>query len=167
MFVGAVERTQMPVDADLVEGIAADQRLGDLAIDGCHRLAHPFAGEPRLVAVAQLDRLAAAGGGARWHCSTAACATLQNDIDLDGRVAAAVEDLAAADTAMDRMSLMLGPPGSRAIRSRLVVVPATPNGMPAAMAMISPGPGVALGGRGRAGVLDDLRQLLGRGRLDG
>ena len=34
---------------------------------------------------------------------------------------------------------MLAPPGSRAIRSRLVVVPATPNGMPAATAMMSPG----------------------------
>ena len=62
---------------DLVEGVAAVQRLGDLAVDRGHRLAHALAGEPALVAVAQLDRLAGAGGGPRGHGRPAACAALE------------------------------------------------------------------------------------------
>src|SRR6185436_15660599 len=44
-------------------------------------------------AVAQLDRLELAGGGARGHRGAAGGARLQHHVDLDGRVAAAVDDL--------------------------------------------------------------------------
>src|SRR5262249_19148671 len=51
----------------------------------------------RLVAVAQLDRFVRAGGGAGWHRRAALGAVLEDHVDLDGRIAAAVEDLTADD----------------------------------------------------------------------
>ena len=50
-----------------------------------------------LVAVAQLERLVRAGRGAGRHGGAAHGAGLERDIDLDGRVAAAVQDLPAVD----------------------------------------------------------------------
>jgi hypothetical protein len=49
------------------------------------------------VAVAQLDRLVGAGGRARRHRGPTEGAVLEGDVDLHGRVAAAVEDLACGD----------------------------------------------------------------------
>ena len=53
----------------------------------------------RVAAVAQLDRLELAGRRARRHGRAAGRARAQRDLDLDGRVAAAVEDLAGVDAA--------------------------------------------------------------------
>jgi hypothetical protein len=50
---------------------------------------------PGIAAVAQLQRLELAGGGTRRHRGDAAGAGLQADLDLDGGIAARVEDLAA------------------------------------------------------------------------
>ena len=58
-------------------------------------LAHALAEIALLVAVAQLDGLVRAGRGARRHGGAAARAVLEDDIDLDGRIAAAVENFAA------------------------------------------------------------------------
>ena len=58
---------------------------------------HALALVARLVAVAQLDRLVGAGGGARRDRRPAHGPVLEHDVDLDRRVAAAVEDLAADD----------------------------------------------------------------------
>jgi hypothetical protein len=60
-------------------------------------LQHALAEVARLVAVAQLDGLARAGGGARGHGRAAHGAGLQQHVAFDGGVAAAVEDLAADD----------------------------------------------------------------------
>ena len=51
----------------------------------------------RLVAVAQLDRLVRAGRGAGRHGGAAHGAVLEHHVDLDRRIAAAVEDLAGDD----------------------------------------------------------------------
>ena len=85
------------VDRDLVGGVDAGQRVGDLAVDGLDRLQHALAEVAALVAVAQLDRLVRAGGGARGHGGAAEGAALQDDVDLDRRVAAAVENFARVD----------------------------------------------------------------------
>ena len=53
--------------------------------------------EIALAAVAQFDRLMRAGRGAGRHRGAAHRAVFQHDVDLDGRVAAAVEDFAADD----------------------------------------------------------------------
>ena len=57
----------------------------------------PLPPQRALVAVAQLDRLVRAGRGARRHRRAAHAAVLQRDVDLDRRIAAAVEDLAGVD----------------------------------------------------------------------
>mmetsp|Transcript_16773 Transcript_16773/g.54607 ORF Transcript_16773/g.54607 Transcript_16773/m.54607 type:complete len:458 (-) Transcript_16773:185-1558(-) len=88
----AVERTHLVVDSLLVEHRHADQLLGEDVVDRGHRLDHALAEVPRLVAVAQLVRLVDAGGGARRHRRADLDAALGDQVDLDGRVAARVED---------------------------------------------------------------------------
>ena len=73
------------------------ERLEDLAVDGLDRLLHALAEIARLVAVAQFDRLMRAGGGARRHRRAADRAVFQHHIDLDGGIAAAIENFAADD----------------------------------------------------------------------
>ena len=68
--------------------------VGDLAIDRVDRLADALAAPAALVAIAQLDRLMRAGRRARRHRRAAHAAVLQRHVDLDRRIAAAVEDLA-------------------------------------------------------------------------
>ena len=53
--------------------------------------------EVAVAAVAELDRLEGAGGGAGGHDGTAPPARGEEDLDLDGRVAAGVEDLPPDD----------------------------------------------------------------------
>jgi len=62
-----------------------------------HRLEDAFAAEALLVAVTQLDRLVLSGRRAAGHGGPAGGAARQGDVGLDGRVAAAVEDLARVD----------------------------------------------------------------------
>ena len=93
---GAVELDHRPVERALLGGAGAGQRRGDLAVDVGDRAGDALAG-PALAAVAQLDRLELAGRGARGDRGEAAGAGLQRDLDLDGRVAARVEDLARVD----------------------------------------------------------------------
>ena len=84
------------VEGALLGGAGARQRRGDLAVDVGDRLRDALAG-PGVAAVAQLDRLELAGRGARGDRGEAARAGLERDLDLDGRVAARVEDLARVD----------------------------------------------------------------------
>ncbi len=93
----AVERDHRLVDLGLRLGIHAADRVEDLAGHGRDGLLHALAEIAFLVAVAQLDRLVRAGRGAARHRGAAHRAVLQHHIDLDGRVAAAVEDFAADD----------------------------------------------------------------------
>ena len=92
----AVEVDQRAVEALLVGRVAARDRLGDLAVDVADRLRHALAAERR-AAVAQLGRLELAGGCAARHRGAPGRAGAQRELDLDGRVAAAVEDLAGVD----------------------------------------------------------------------
>ena len=62
---------------------------------------------PGLAAVAQLDRLVLAGRGAGGDRRAAERARLELDVDLDGRVAARVEDLAGVDAARSGSSQRL------------------------------------------------------------
>ena len=66
LVVGAVEVDHRPVQAGLVGGLAAGHLRRDLAVDVLHRLGDALAA-PGLAAVAQLDGLELAGGGARGH----------------------------------------------------------------------------------------------------
>jgi hypothetical protein len=91
----AVERDQRLVDLGLLLGIHTAERVVDLTVDRIDRLAHALAAVARLVAVAQLDRLVRAGGRPGRHRGAALRAVLEQDVDFDGRIAAAVEDFAA------------------------------------------------------------------------
>ena len=93
----AVERDHRLVDLALRLGVHAADGIENLAFDGGDRLLHALAEIAFLVAVAQFDRLMRAGRGAGWHRGAAARAVLEHDLDLDGRVAAAVEHFAADD----------------------------------------------------------------------
>ena len=98
----ALVRRAVEIDHDLVDlhllfGGHVTQGLEDFAVDGLNRLLHALAEIARLVAVAQLDRLMRAGGGTRGHRRPSQRAILQHDIDLDRRIAAAIENFAADD----------------------------------------------------------------------
>ena len=93
----AVERDHGLVDLDLRLGIHAAERLKNLAVDRLDRVAHALAEIALLVAVAQFDRLMGPRGSPRRHPGAAARAVLQHDIDLHGRIAAAVQNFPADD----------------------------------------------------------------------
>src|SRR6185295_20404015 len=78
-------------------GVQAEHGLGDLGVDVLHRLQHALAEVAALVAVAQLDRLARAGGRARRHGGAAHGAGFEQHVAFDGGVAAAVEDFSPDD----------------------------------------------------------------------
>ena len=86
-------------------------------VDG---LEHALAAVAVLVAVAQFDRLVLAGRGAAGHGGPADAAVLQEDIDLDGGVAAGVEDLAGLDH-LDETHVQSLSGGPRWIRGRAMV----------------------------------------------
>jgi hypothetical protein len=94
---GPVERDQSAVQRRLVGGVHARQRCGDLAVHIGHRAHHALA-LPALAAVAQLRRLELARRRSRRHGGVAVGTGAQPYLDLDGRVAAAVEDLAGVDS---------------------------------------------------------------------
>jgi hypothetical protein len=97
LVVGAVEVDQRLVEKGLLGCVEAEHRLADLGVDVLHRAQHTLAEVARLVAVAQLDRLAAAGGGARRHRGATHGARLEQHVAFDGGIAPAVENLAADD----------------------------------------------------------------------
>jgi hypothetical protein len=86
------EVDQRAIEALLVGGVAALDGLGDLAVDVAHRLRHALAAV-RVAAVAQLGGLELARGGAAGDDRAPRGARAQRELDLDGRVAPAVEHL--------------------------------------------------------------------------
>jgi hypothetical protein len=94
LVVGAVERQHLGVDEPLLAGLEAEQLRADLVEHGVDRVLDALAQVAALVAVAQLQRLVGAGGGPGGHRGTGDGAVVQTDLDLDGRIAARVEDLA-------------------------------------------------------------------------
>ncbi len=93
----AVELDHRRVDAALVLGIHAGKRVEDLGVDRIDGLLDALAEVAPLIAIAQLDRLMRTGRGARRNRRAAHGAILQHHVDLDRRVAAAVENFAADD----------------------------------------------------------------------
>ncbi len=91
----AVELAQEAVERRLIGRVAADDRRRDHVVDVGDRPGDAVAAV-RGPAVAQLDRLAAAGRAPGGHVG-AAQDPARDDVDLHGRVAAAVEDHACVD----------------------------------------------------------------------
>ena len=97
LFVACRRGDQQAVEADLVDGVDAEQLRAERLVDVAHRGEHALAAVALRVAVAQLDRLVGAGRGAGRDDGRAHRAVVEEDVDLDRRVAARVEDLAADD----------------------------------------------------------------------
>ena len=68
-----------------------------LVVDVGDGLRHALAEVVRLVAVAQLPRFVHAGAGAAGHGGGADRVVVERDIDFDGRIAAAIENLPAVN----------------------------------------------------------------------
>ena len=85
------------VEAGLVLGIEAAQGIEDLGVDRVHRLLDALAAIAVGIAVAQLYSLMGSGRGTRGHGGPAEAAVLKRHIDLDGGIAAAVQDFAGGD----------------------------------------------------------------------
>ena len=103
---GAVQIEQCLIDQTLVVGGQADDGRGDLVEHRFDSLLNALAAVAGS-AVAQLDRFVFAGGGARRNGGTGDGAVDQGDLDLDGRVAAGVEDLAGGDLLDDGHGFLL------------------------------------------------------------
>ena len=97
------------VDQPLLGGVVADQLRADLLDDGEDGLLDTLALVAVLVAVAQLDGLERAGGGAGGDGGAARAAVVEADLDLDGGVASGVEDFPGYDDVDGRHEhLLLG-----------------------------------------------------------
>ncbi len=92
LVVGPVQVDQGLVDDPLVGGVEADEALVDLLVDGLDPVQHALAAVA-LIAVAQLDGLELAGGGTAGDRGSGLGAVVEDDLDLDGRVATGVQDL--------------------------------------------------------------------------
>ena len=88
----AVELAEQLVDAHLVGGVEALDLGGDDLVHVGHGLGGSLAAVAGGLAVAKLDGLILAGGGARGHVGAADGAGFELDFHLDGGVAAGVED---------------------------------------------------------------------------
>ena len=93
----AVRGDEGRVDAALVRGVHAENRVGALVVDVGDGLERALATVDGLVTVAQLNGLDLAGSGAGRHDGTAHAAVVEGDLDLNGGVAARIEYLAAVD----------------------------------------------------------------------
>ena len=92
---GAVQLDHGLVDGHLVQGVHADEALGQLGVHVGHGLLHALAQVAALVAVPQLAGLVDAGGRAGGNGGAAHGAVLQHDLHLNGGVAAGVQDFTA------------------------------------------------------------------------
>src|SRR5262249_40306780 len=105
---GAVEVAEQGVHGGLFEGVLAEQGGGNGVVDVADRLQDAAAEVAGLVAVAQFDGLVGAGAGAAGDGGAAAGAVGQDGFYLDGRVAAAVQDLAGVNA----LNVHRRPPGN-------------------------------------------------------
>src|SRR4051812_42735492 len=85
------------VDAELIGRVEPAQRVENLAVDIGDRLAHAAPAIALLIAIALLDRFVRPGRSPRRHRSPPDRAAVERDLDLDGRIAAAIENFAATD----------------------------------------------------------------------
>src|SRR5207248_1057844 len=92
-----VQLEERAVDQLLLARGQAVQTRTDLLDDVGDGAAHALAAVAGGVAIAQLVRLVPAGAGARRHDRPAEDAALAMDLDLDGRITAAIEDFPGAE----------------------------------------------------------------------
>src|SRR5699024_2449534 len=94
---GAVELEHRGVDRALLLDVHAQDLRLDVGDDGAHRVEDALAQVAGLVAVTTLDGLEGAGGGAGGDGGAGERAVVEQDLHLDGGVAAGIEDLAGVN----------------------------------------------------------------------
>ena len=93
-----VEFDHAVVDGRLIQSIEADDFVRDLFVDVVDRLQHPLALEELLfLGVSQFPSFVHAGAGAAGDRRAAKRAVGQGHVDLNGRIAAAVENLSGVN----------------------------------------------------------------------
>ncbi len=124
----AVEVDERLVEALLIGGVAAGDRASDLVVDVRDGLRDALA-EVGGAAVAELRGLELTRRGAGRHRGAGLSTAAQLDVDLDGGVATAVEDLASVD-GLDRAHAApwVGDVGSAVARRRAVVARSASSG---------------------------------------
>src|SRR5262249_49479807 len=115
----------------------------DRLFDVAHGLLHALAAIALAIAVAQLHRLALAGRGAGRHGRAAPRAGFELDLDLDGGIAAGVEDLAFVN-AGDR-GHGSGPPFEHEVGKRADWLRRRPERLQIALRVRDERPGLVLG----------------------
>ena len=93
----SVQVDQQTVEADLVDGVDAKQLGAERLVDVADRGEDALSAIALRVAVAHLHRLVRAGRGSRRDDGRAHRSVVQEEIDLDRRIAARVEDLPSDD----------------------------------------------------------------------
>ena len=138
LVFGAVEFEHRGIHADLVAGIEADQSGGDVALDVADSGLHAFAevatfgglgfraAQALYVAVAEFVSFVLTGRGAGRNRGAADGAVGEFDVDLNGRVAAGIDDFASVNSSNRgihervEMGLMSSDTGRRGVkRTRL------------------------------------------------
>ncbi|OEI69359.1 phosphopyruvate hydratase [Curtobacterium sp. ER1/6] len=96
LVLGAVELDERGVDEALVGGVEALERRADLVEHGVDGLEDALAAVAVRVAVTELVRLERTGGGTGRDERPRDDAVVEEDLDLDRRVASGIEDFACA-----------------------------------------------------------------------
>lgn len=97
LVVGSVELDHDLVDNALLTRVTAEHLLGDLLVDVLNSLENTLTGVTLLIAVTQLNGLELTGRSARRNRSAGLGAVVEDHLDLNGRVAAGIEDLTGFD----------------------------------------------------------------------
>ena len=97
LVVGAVEGDHRLVDLELIFSLEAGNGVENVAIDRLNGSENALAAKPSLVAVAQLNRFARAGGSPRRNRGPSHRAVFQHDIHFDSWIPAAIQDFAPND----------------------------------------------------------------------
>ncbi len=100
----AVEFDHGAIHRDLIERVESLDFGVNLGVYEVHRFGHALAKEG-LAAIAQLNRLMRAGGGARGDRGATEAAVIEHHIHFDRGVAAAVENLPSGDIDNGRHAL--------------------------------------------------------------
>ena len=97
LVVGAIEIDERLVDERLLARVEPDDGFADLGVDVLDRPEYALAAVPALVAIAQFDRFAAAGGGTRRDRGTTAHAGLEQHVGFDRRITSGIQDFTRDD----------------------------------------------------------------------
>ena len=97
LVVRPVDGEHLAVDEALLAGVEADETRGQVILDRADGVLDTLAQVAVLVAVTALDGLEGAGRRTARHRGAGDGSVVEGDLDLDGRVAAGVEDLAGAN----------------------------------------------------------------------